>query len=80
MSFKDWVNRHPQITAWVALAVGMVAILLWAAKDVGLEAGQWAALIVATILLAGLCVWIIGWNGKETGENGSHSHNETNDK
>jgi K+ transporter len=68
MSFKDWVCHHPQLTAWIALAVGMVAILIWAAKDVGLEAGQWAALIVATILLAGLCVWIIGWNGTSAEE------------
>jgi predicted tellurium resistance membrane protein TerC len=68
MSLKDWVNRHPQLTAWAALAVGMVAILLWAAKDVGLEPGQWAALIIATILLAGLCIWIIGWNGNEEKE------------
>jgi len=68
MSLKDWVNRHPQLIAWAALAVGMVAILIWAAKDVGLEAGQWAALIVATILLAGLCIWIIGWDGEEEEE------------
>jgi thiamine transporter ThiT len=68
MSFKDWVNRHPQLTAWGVLAVGMVAILVWSARDVGLEAGQWAALIVTTILLAGLCVWIIGWNGDEEEE------------
>jgi predicted tellurium resistance membrane protein TerC len=68
MSLKDWVNRHPQLTAWAALAVGMVAILLWAAKDVGLEPGQWAALIIATILLAGLCIWIIGWNSNEEKE------------
>ena len=65
MSLKDWVNRHPRLTAWLILAVGMVAILLWAAKDVGFGAGQWAALILTTILLAGLCVWIIGWNGQE---------------
>ena len=68
MSIKSFVNRHPQLTAWAVLAVGMVIILLWSAKDVGLLPGQWAALIVATILLAGLCVWIIGWNGEETEE------------
>lgn len=68
MFLKDWVNRHPQLTAWAVLAVGMVVILIWSAKDVGLEAGQWAALIVTTILLAGLCVWIIGWNGEEKEE------------
>jgi hypothetical protein len=43
----------------------MVAILIWSARNVGLEALQWAALIVATILLAGLCVWIIGWDEQE---------------
>lgn len=70
MSLKSFVNRHPQLTAWAVLAVGMVLILIWSAKDVGLLPGQWAALIVATVLLAGLCVWIIGWDGedKETGE------------
>ncbi len=42
------------------LAIGMVAILVWSARDVGLLPGQWAALIIATILVAGLAVWIIG--------------------
>lgn len=68
MSLKNWKNRHPQLAAWIVLAVGMVAILLWSAKDVGLEPLQWTALIVATILLAGLCVWIIGWDGEGEGE------------
>ena len=65
MAIKEWVTQHPRLTAWVVLALGMVAILIWSAKDVGLEALQWVALIVATILLAGLCVWIIGWDGQE---------------
>lgn len=65
MSLRNFVTRHPQLTAWAVLAVGMVIILIWSAKDVGLLLGQWAALIVATILLAGLCVWIIGWNGED---------------
>jgi len=55
---------------WAVLAIGMVIILVWSARDVGLLPGQWAALIVATILLAGLCVWIIGWEDgtEEDGE------------
>jgi hypothetical protein len=65
MSIKDWASRHPRLVMWAVLAVGMVVILIWAAKDVGLLAGQWAALIVATVLLAGLCVWIISWDSKE---------------
>jgi hypothetical protein len=65
---KEFVSGHPQIAAWVVLAVGMVAILLWSAKDVGLLPGQMFALTVATILVAGLCVWIIGWEEEETSE------------
>jgi len=64
-SLKQFVTQHPRLTAWLVLAVGMVAILAWSARDVGLLAGQWAALIVATIGLAGLCVWIIGWEDEE---------------
>jgi MFS superfamily sulfate permease-like transporter len=62
---KAFVANHPQITAWVVLAVGMVIILLWSAKDVGLLPGQMIALIAATVLVAGLCVWIIGWEDEE---------------
>jgi len=68
MVIKEWVARHPRLTAWAVLAVGMVAILIWSVRNVGLEALQWAALIVATIALAGLCVWIIGWDDKEEEE------------
>ena len=64
-SLKQFVYQHPRLTAWLVLAVGMVAILVWSARDVGLLVGQWAALIVATVGLAGLCVWIIGWEDEE---------------
>lgn len=68
VSLKDWAKRHPRLLMWAVLAVGMVIILVWSARDVGLLPGQWAALIVATILLAGLCVWIIGWEDDEGDE------------
>jgi protein-S-isoprenylcysteine O-methyltransferase Ste14 len=67
-SIKQFVTHHPRLTAWFVLAVGMVVILVISARDVGLLAGQWAALIVATILVAGLCVWIIGWEDKDEEE------------
>ncbi len=67
VQLKKFAGQHPRITAWAALAVGMVVILLWSAKDVGLLPTQMIALVVATILLAGLCVWIIGWeDGEDT--------------
>jgi hypothetical protein len=60
-ALKSFGEQHPRLAAWLALGIGMVIILLWSAKDVGLLPTQLAALVVATILLAGLCVWIIGW-------------------
>ena len=69
-AIKNFVFGHPRLTAWIVLAVGMVAILAWSARDVGLLPHQWAALVVATIGLAGLCVWIIGWEeGEDDQEN-----------
>lgn len=65
MSIREFINQHPYLTAWAALAVGMVAILLWTSKDVDLLPSQRAWLVVATILLAGACVWIISWEGGE---------------
>ncbi len=64
-SLKQFVIQHPRLAAWLVLAIGMVVILIWSARGVGLLLGQWAALIVATIGLAGLCVWIIGWEDEE---------------
>ncbi len=63
-----WVKVHPRLTAWAVLAVGMNAIVAWEARTVGLLAGQWVALIVATALVAGLCVWIIGWEDDSAGD------------
>ncbi|MBC7250821.1 MAG: hypothetical protein H5T62_11115 [Anaerolineae bacterium] len=60
-AIREFLEQHPRLAAWFVLALGMVIILLWAARDVGLLPGQMAALVIATILLAGLCVWIIGW-------------------
>lgn len=57
---KAW-NTHPNLVSWLVLAIGMVVIVLIAARNVGFEPGQWAALILATIGLAGLCVWIVSW-------------------
>jgi hypothetical protein len=64
----DWVKSHPRLAAWLALALGMNAIVIYEARDVGLLAGQWLALVIATTLVAGLCVWIIGWEDDEAEE------------
>jgi hypothetical protein len=61
---KLW-TEHPNLVSWFLLAVGMVAIVAIAARSVGFTAGQWAAIIVATVALAGLCVWIISWEDED---------------
>lgn len=59
-----WKN-HPNLLSWAALALGMVVIVVFSARNVGFQAGQWAAVIAATIILAGLCVWIVSWEDSE---------------
>lgn len=60
-SLKNWIKKHPNLTAWFVLALGMVILLVIEARKVGLEASQWFWLIVVTILVAGAAIWIISW-------------------
>ena len=60
-TIKRFWNEHPVLSNWLVLAFGMVVILYFSARHVGFEPSQWAALIGATVLLAGLCAWIINW-------------------
>jgi K+ transporter len=63
----NWALVHPRVSAWILLSVGMVALLVFEARDVGLLPGQWIALIVATVIVAGACIWIVSWeDGDET--------------
>jgi hypothetical protein len=57
----QWASTHPRIAAWIVLALGMVALLVYFGREVGLTAFNWASLIVATVGVAGLCIWIISW-------------------
>ena len=60
-----WASVHPRIAAWIVLALGMVILLVIEARDVGLLPGQWIALIVATVLVAGACIWIVSWEDSD---------------
>jgi hypothetical protein len=60
-ALKRFWNEHPALSNWGVLALGMVIILVFSARQVGFEPRQWAALIGATIALAGLCAWILSW-------------------
>ena len=47
---------------------GMTILLVIEARSVGLLAGQWVALILATVLVAGACIWIVSWEDKDEPE------------
>ncbi|HEX2173443.1 MAG TPA: hypothetical protein VHL09_13485 [Dehalococcoidia bacterium] len=60
-TIRSFAQKHPLLLSWIVLAIAMVAMLLYAARDVGLLPTQLLTLVIATILLAGACVWIISW-------------------
>lgn len=60
-TIKTWILKHPSLTAWFVLGLGMVALLVFEARTVGLTGSQWFWLIVVTVLVAGACIWIISW-------------------
>jgi hypothetical protein len=60
-NIKRFWNTHPILSNFAVLAVGMVIILYFSARHVGFLPSQWAALVGATLVLAGLCAWIISW-------------------
>ena len=64
-ALRQFYQEHPNLSAWVVLSLGMLVIVAWSARNVGFRVGQWLALGIATILLAGLCVWIISWEDNE---------------
>ena len=65
-TLRTLYDRHPNLILWAVLALGMVIIVAIAARNVGFTASQWAALLAATVALAGLCVWIISWEDGDT--------------
>ena len=58
-------SLHPRVTAWLVLSIGMVSMLLFFGREVGLTPFNWISLIIATVLTAGLCIWIISWEDEE---------------
>ncbi|NJL95777.1 MAG: hypothetical protein HC915_19615 [Anaerolineae bacterium] len=59
------LDTYPRLSAWVVLSVGIVGLLVYEARDVGLSTGNWVALIIASVVVAGLCIWIVSWEDEE---------------
>jgi hypothetical protein len=62
------IETWPRVTAWIVLSVGCIALLVYEARDVGLTTGNWIALILATVAVAGLCILIVSWEDEEDSE------------
>lgn len=60
-AIKRFWDEHPILSNWLLLSIGMVIIVYFSARHVGFLPNQWAALMGATVVLAGLCAWIISW-------------------
>ena len=58
---RSLLSKHPYLAVSVLLATGMEGVLYFASRNVALAPAQYAAVAVATAMLAGLCVWIITW-------------------
>ncbi len=63
-----WAAIHPRLAAWIVLSVGMVILLFIEAREVGLLPLQWLALIIACVLVAGACIWIVSWEDRDEDE------------
>lgn len=72
-TLKNWILKHQNLAAWFVLALGMVLLLVYEARDVGLQGFQWFWLVVITVLVAGACIWIISWGDDEEPEAGDKS-------
>ena len=75
IKLKEWILRHPNLSAWIVLALGMDILLIIEARDVGLEPSQWFWLLVITTLVAGACIWIISWGDDDEEETADESVN-----
>lgn len=73
----QWASRHPRLAAWLVLSVGMIGLITFEGRNVGLLARQWAALWIACVVVAGLCVWIISWEDESEEETDATSDTNT---
>jgi hypothetical protein len=63
------LDTYPRLSAWVVLSVGIVGLLIYEAREVGLTTGNWIALILASIAVSGLCIWIVSWEDEDEAAN-----------
>lgn len=58
---RTFLAGHPYLAPFVILALAMQVVLYSVTRDVALAPTQYAFIALATVALAGLCVWIVTW-------------------
>jgi len=64
-ALRRWMRERPRMASWAVLSFGFAVMTLLAARGNGLTAMQLLGLCLCCVLLAGGCVWIIGWDSRE---------------
>jgi hypothetical protein len=62
---RRFLDDHPDVATGALLSLAFLAALAWAGRGVDLGPRQWLVLAVASVVTAGLCAWIIGWEADE---------------
>ncbi len=55
----DSARRRPRLSAWLVLSTAICTFIAIEGRQVVLAVGQWLTLFLASILVAGVCVWIV---------------------
>jgi hypothetical protein len=58
---RAFLAGHPYLAPFIVLALAMQVVLYSVTRDVALAPSQYAFIALATVALAGLCVWIMTW-------------------
>lgn len=61
MNLSKWIDSHPGLVMWAALSVGMALIFWFTSGDAGMRLSQRFFVVLACVLLAGVCTWILNW-------------------
>jgi len=62
-----WAMRHPRVAAWTVRSVGMIVLLVIEVDD-AVTPPQLVALMIACVLVAGACIWIVSWEDDDDTE------------
>lgn len=62
---KELFFKYQNLFLWLILSLGMIGILVFEAREVGLTFSQWFWLIFIVVLVAGACIWIVSWGDDE---------------